>query len=92
MPRRNIGQGPIMRALRLRHWSVTIFLLLFASAVPVIAREISAQEAAAQAQQETGGGKVLSVQTLHVGQRKVYRIKLLTRDGEVRIVQVAADQ
>lgn len=57
----------------------------------VLAREVSVQEAVAQAQREASG-KLLSVQTLTVGKRKVYRIKLLTRDGRVRIVQVAADQ
>jgi hypothetical protein len=55
------------------------------------AHEISVQEAVAQAQHETDG-KVLSVQTLNVGKRKVYRIKLLTRDGQVRVVQVPAEQ
>ncbi|MEO7431645.1 MAG: hypothetical protein ABIV12_06155 [Dokdonella sp.] len=55
------------------------------------AGELTPQEAAAQAQQETDG-KVLSVQTLNVGKRKVYRIKLLTRDGRVRVIQIAADQ
>jgi len=55
------------------------------------ARELSVQEAVAQAQRETDG-KVLSVQTLNVGKRKVYRIKILTRDGQVRIVQVQAEQ
>ena len=49
------------------------------------------QEAVAQAQRESSG-KLLSVQTLNIGKRKVYRIKLLTRDGRVRIVQVVADQ
>ena len=56
----------------------------------VLAREVSVQEAVAQAQRE-GSGKLLSVQTLTVDNRKVYRVKLLTRDGRVRIVQVAAD-
>ena len=54
-------------------------------------REISLQEAVAQAQKETQG-KVLSAQTLTVGKRKVYRIKTITRDGRVRIVQVPAEQ
>ena len=56
-----------------------------------LAREIRIEEAIAQAQHETDG-KVLSVQTLNVGKRKVYRIKLLTRDGQVRVVQVPAEQ
>ena len=62
-----------------------------ALATPLAAREISVQEAVAQAQRETSG-KLLSVQTLNVGKRKVYRIKVLTRDGRVRVVQVAAEQ
>jgi uncharacterized membrane protein YkoI len=66
-------------------------LLLCAAAWPVLAREISTQEAVAQAQREAQG-KVLSVQTLNVGKRKVYRIKVLTRDGQVRIVQIPAEQ
>ena len=57
----------------------------------VAAHEISVQEAVAQAQHEADG-KVLSVQTLNVGKRKVYRIKVLTRDGQVRVVQVPAEQ
>lgn len=55
------------------------------------ARELTPQEAAAKAQHENDG-RVLSVQTLNVGKRKVYRIKLLTRDGRVRVIQIAADQ
>jgi len=55
------------------------------------ARDLSLQEAVVQAQHETDG-RVLSVQTLNVGKRKVYRIKLLTRDGRVKVIQVAADQ
>lgn len=55
------------------------------------AREITAQEAVAQAQREADG-KVLSVQTLKLGKRKFYRIKVLTHDGQVRVVQVPAEQ
>ena len=55
------------------------------------AREISMQEAVAQAQREVDG-KVLSVQTLNVGKRKIYRIKVLTHDGRVRVVQVPAEK
>ena len=55
------------------------------------ARELTAQEAVAKVQQETSG-KVLSVQTLMQGRHKVYRIKVLTSDGQVRVVQVPAEQ
>ena len=73
---------------RFRHWGI---LLLLGFAATAGAREISVQEAVAQAQHEADG-KVLSVQTLNVGKRKVYRIKVLTRDGQVRIVQIPAEQ
>ena len=81
----------IMRLLR--PLASIFFALLCATfaATGVHAREVSLQEAVAQAQRETDG-KVLSVQTLSVGKRKFYRIKVLTRDGQVRIVQIPAEQ
>ena len=75
----------------LRHgWPlVAAAALLLAGGVH--AREITAQEAVAQAQREVEG-TVLSVQTLKLGKRKFYRIKVLTHDGQVRVVQVRAEQ
>ena len=70
---------------------ILLCALLAVLAGDACAREVSLQEAVAQAQREADG-KVLSVQTLNVGKRKVYRIKILTRDGQVRIVQVQAEQ
>jgi uncharacterized membrane protein YkoI len=66
-------------------------LALALAAASAGARELTAQEAVAKVQQETSG-KVLSVQTLMQGKRKVYRIKVLTSDGQVRVVQVPAEQ
>ncbi len=66
-------------------------LVLALAAGTAGARELTAQEAVAKVQQETSG-KVLSVQTLLQGKRKVYRIKVLTLDGQVRVVQVPAEQ
>lgn len=57
----------------------------------VHAADISAQEAVDRVQQETGG-KVLSVQTLRMGKRKIFRIKVLTPSGQVRVIEVQADQ
>lgn len=65
-------------------------VLMFAMAA-ADAREISAQEAVAQVQRDTNG-KVLAVQTLNTGKHKVYRIKVLTHDGQVRVIQVPAEQ
>jgi len=61
------------------------------SAGVALARELSVQEAVAQAQHESNG-KVLSVQTLTIGKRKVYRIKVLTQEGQVRVIQIPAEQ
>lgn len=70
---------------------VSLCVLALAFAVDgVAAREVTAQEAVAKAQQDTNG-KVLSVQALTIGKRKVYRIKVLTPDGQVRVVQIPAD-
>ena len=81
--------------MRARHHLIRPRVLLCAlaiavAALPVEARELSAQEAVAKVQQETSG-KVLSVQTLTMGKRKFYRIKVLTREGSVRRVLVSAD-
>jgi uncharacterized membrane protein YkoI len=53
--------------------------------------EITLQQAVEQVQRETSA-KVLSVQTLRVGKRKIYRIKILTTGGQVRVLEINADQ
>ena len=54
------------------------------------AGEITIQQAVDRVQAETNA-KVLSVQTLQVGKRRIYRIKLLTPEGQVRVVDVKAN-
>lgn len=80
-----------LRVVRHRWLTFVTGFCLVAAALTASAREISVQEAITQAQQKSSG-KVLSVQTLHIGKRKVYRIKVITRDGLVRVVEVAAEQ
>jgi hypothetical protein len=103
LPRLRAGRGRAfagcdlpakMWIMRLFRPLASMFLALLCAAFAAAgahAREVSLQEAVAQAQRETDG-KVLSVQTLNVGKRKFYRIKVLTRDGQVRIVQIPAEQ
>lgn len=84
-----------MRMMQARRGTTLLASFLLMSSValmptPGCASEISVQEAVAQAQRQVDG-KVLSVQTLNVGKRKVYRVKILTRDGQVRIIQIAAE-
>ncbi|HET6545999.1 MAG TPA: hypothetical protein VFG55_04550 [Rhodanobacteraceae bacterium] len=65
--------------------------LLVSTTVLAQAREISVQDAIERVQHQTNG-KVLAVQTLNLGKRKIYRIKVLTPDGQVKVVQVAANE
>ena len=55
-----------------------------------LAKEISVQEAVEQVQRDTQA-KVLSVQTLRSGKRKIYRIKILTNGGQVRVLEIKAN-
>lgn len=82
-----------MRLRSVRHCCLALFtgLCMLLAVSTAAAREVSVQEAVAQAQREASG-KVLSVQTLVLGKRKFYRIKVLTHDGQVRVVRIAADQ
>ncbi len=51
---------------------------------------LSLQDAVAKVERENHG-KVLSAETKHNGKRTVYRIKVLTHDGQVRVIEVPAD-
>jgi len=77
-------------------------LLVWASVVPVEARDerssrseaarrngLSLDEAAARVQRDTGG-RVLSAEARENHGRTTYRIKVLLRDGSVRVVNVDA--
>lgn len=66
------------------------FAVMLLSSV-AMAEEMTAQQAVDQVQRETNA-KVLSVQTLRIGKRKIYRIKILTTDGQVRVLEIKADQ
>jgi len=68
-------------------------VLLAALALPshdAFAAPLSKQEAIAKVQRETGG-KVLSAESKTQGKKTIYRIKVLTRDGQVKIVEVPAE-
>lgn len=68
-----------------------LFAMGFAWASSSMASELTVQEAADRVQRESNA-KVLSVQTLQVGKRKIYRIKVLTPGGQVRVVEVKANE
>ena len=73
---------------------VAILCLAFACALTpyhAFAVPLTKEEAIARVQRETGG-KVLTAETKQVGKRIIYRIKVLTHDGQVRIVEVTAGE
>jgi len=83
-----------MKSMSLSRWLLSLVLLPVAvgfASSPVGAREITVQEAVDQVQRETDG-KVLSVQTMERNKRKIYHIKVLTRDGQVKVFQIRANQ
>lgn len=65
-------------------------LLVVAAAGSVSAAPITMRDAIKKVQRETGA-KVLSAETKHTGKRTVYRIKVLTHDGQVKVIEVPAD-
>jgi len=60
--------------------------LLLAAALPAWA-DVSREEAAAAAQR-VASGRVLAVERADAGNRPVWRVKILTAQGEVRVVIV----
>ena len=70
--------------------SAVLCCAVLLAAPAVRAGTLSLQDAVAKVERETHG-KVLSAETKHNGRQTVYRIKVLTRDGQVRVIEVPAD-
>lgn len=66
----------------------TVCALLIMLAAPAWA-DISRDEAAAAAQR-VSDGRVLSVERTESGRRPVWRVKILTAQGEVRVILIDA--
>lgn len=67
---------------------LTACTVALALAAPAWA-DVSRDQAAAAAQRQTGG-RVLSVDKTETGQRSVWRVKVVTPKGEVRVVFIDA--
>ena len=81
---------PFMFASCRRLSPLMLALALALPAAPAAAqRAVNLQEAVERVQQETGG-KILSAETVRIGRQKMFRIKVLTPDGRVRVVQIPA--
>lgn len=74
----------------MRRLALAVLAALF-TANAVWAGQITLQQAIAKVERETHG-KVLSAETKHYGRHTVYRIKVLTKNGQVRVIEVPAEQ
>jgi hypothetical protein len=61
--------------------------LLTLAGLPAWAQQVSRDDAAAMAQRQTGG-RVLSVDQADAGGRPVWRVKVVTGSGDVRVVLI----
>jgi uncharacterized membrane protein YkoI len=68
----------------------TVCLAALTAAPAAYAAAMTLQDAIAKVERDTHG-KVLSAETKRTGNRAVYRIKVLTRDGRVQVIEVPAD-
>lgn len=59
------------------------------AALPVAAAPLSLKDAVTKVERETGA-KVLSAESKRSGRQTVYRIKILTREGQVKVIEVPA--
>lgn len=69
---------------------VPVLIALVAASAPAAA-QLSLEDAVEQVQQEIQG-RVLKAEEVTIGKKKLYRIKLLTRDGRVQVVKIPADE
>ena len=68
----------------------TFCLAALTAASAAYAAAMTMQDAIAKVERDTHG-KVLSAETKRTGNRSVYRIKVLTQDGHVQVIEVPAD-
>ena len=80
----------MMMRMKLRSAIASLGLAALLAAGTLAAAGLTLQDAIAKVERDTHG-KVLSAETRHNGRSTVYRIKVLTRDGQVRVVEVPAD-
>ena len=67
----------------------SLCVVLMILAAPAWA-DVSRDDAAAAAQRLTSGGRVLSVDKSDAGGRAVWRVKVVTAQGEVRVILIDA--
>ena len=75
----------------IRPVAVAVFACVAAFAAASADAAASLQDAINKVERDTHA-KVLSAETKHYGKHTIYRIKVLTRDGQVRVIEVPAEQ
>jgi uncharacterized membrane protein YkoI len=70
--------------------SAIVCLATLTASLAAYAAGMTLQDAIAKVERDTHG-KVLSAETKRTGNRSVYRIKVLTQDGHVQVIEVPAD-
>lgn len=79
----------MLRRARLPH-RLPLLIALAAIGAPAAA-QVTLEAAVERVQQEIQG-RVLKAEEVTIGKKKLYRIKLLTRDGRVQVVKIPADE
>lgn len=74
------------------HYPAITLLILCLCGSPDVRAAASGMQVAIEKVERENDGKVLAVQTLERNKRKIYVIKVLTRDGRVKVVQVRATE
>lgn len=86
--------GASWRAIRRMAANASVRMLAICTVALALAApawaDVSRDQAAAAAQRQTGG-RVLSVDKTESGRRTVWRVKVVTPRGEVRVVFIDAD-
>ncbi|HEX7916735.1 hypothetical protein [Rudaea sp.] len=77
--------------MKFRFATIVLLAALALSSHDALAAPLSMQEAIAKVQRETGGKVLSAAESKTQGRKTIYRIKVLTRDGQVRIVEVPAE-
>jgi uncharacterized membrane protein YkoI len=71
---------------------LVLAFLAFAATGQQARADINSLEEAVELVQKEIPGRVLKAEEVTIGKKKLYRIKLLTRDGRVQVVKRAADE
>lgn len=78
-------------SFRLSKTSLVLGLIAFAAIGREARADLSLEDVVERVQKEIQG-RVLKAEEVTIGKKKLYRIKLLTRDGRVQVLKIAADE